>query len=106
MKLQLPIPTGVRLIDTKNIISFEAEGNQTRFIVNRTVPADRNPFFISTKSLKETEIDMPEVEFFKCKKDYFINLLYLSEYDTSEDIIDLENRTEIKIAREQKARTK
>ena len=106
MRIIIHTLKGIKIIDTKNIIFLKAYRNYTEFTILNPTMANHKDIIISPKSLKENELHLPKIEFYRCHKSYIINMLYFFEYDTSRDIIILEDGTEIKISRERKAEAK
>ena len=85
---------GLKIVEEKNVIYFEAQGNCTMLYFND------GSRYLDTRTLKTYESIVDENSFFRIHKSFLVNLSYLVEYLHSEGhYVVLNNKVELPVAR-------
>ena len=105
MQLLINSLKGARLVETEDIIYCEADEKYTNIYLKSLINIDKE-YFVATKLLKEIELLLPEICFFRCHKNCLINFKYFLEFDVSLNSIILTNEKKIQISRRKKAVSK
>jgi len=102
MKKIIPIISGIRGIDTENIIYCEADGDYSKIYTNLLETIDKKKYFVATINLKNLEDLLQSTSFYRCHRSYFINLKYFHEFILKTNSIHLTNGTVVKISKRKK----
>ncbi len=85
---------GLKIVEEKNVIYFEAQGNCTMLYFND------GSKYLDTRTLKTYETIVDEKSFFRIHKSYLVNMAYLVEYLHSDGhYVVLSNKVELPVAR-------
>jgi two-component system LytT family response regulator len=85
---------GLKIVEEKNVIYFEAQGNCTMLYFNDGTR------YLDTRTLKTYESIVDENSFFRIHKSFLVNMSYLVEYLHSEGhYVVLNNKVELPVAR-------
>ncbi len=95
-KIAVSTQAGVTFINLEDIVYAEASGNYSRLIMNEG--AD----FIISKTLKDIQEMLEEKHFFRIHRQYIINLNKVKHFNRNDNLLTMENKAELPVARVQK----
>jgi two-component system LytT family response regulator len=96
-KIAVPTSQGLEFIEIKDIIRCESDGNYTRiFFINQ-------PFMLVSRTLKDFDELLEELNFLRVHQSHLINLKYLKKYIKSEGgYVEMQDGTQITVSRNRK----
>ncbi|RYU95026.1 LytR/AlgR family response regulator transcription factor [Emticicia agri] len=96
-KIAVPTSQGFEFIEIKDIIRCESDGNYTRIFLSN------QPVILVSRTLKDFEELLEEMNFVRVHQSHLINLKYLRKYIKSEGgYIEMQDGTQITVSRSRK----
>jgi two-component system LytT family response regulator len=95
-KLALPTSESIEVVETRNIIQFEADGNYTTVRIKSKEPV------IVSKSLGEFEDILEGNSFFRSHKSHLVNLKHINRILKHKNLIIMDDETHAIISRRRK----
>ena len=95
-RLALHTNSGLRVIAPSEIVYCEAENNYTRFFLT-----DKK-IILTSRTIKEYEETLSGHDIVRVHKSYLVNLQYVREYHSPNDLLILKNGTTIPVSRRRK----
>jgi two-component system LytT family response regulator len=96
-KIALPATDGIRFLKINEIIRCESDSNYTTFF---TINKEK---IVVSKTLKEYEVLLSSMKFYRIHKSHLVNLRYISKYVPGEGgYVIMEDKTEVEVSRRKK----
>lgn len=96
-KIALPASDGIRFLKINDIVRCESDSNYTTFF---TVNKEK---IVVSKTLKEYEVLLSSMKFFRVHKSHLVNLRYVNKYVPGEGgYLIMEDKTEVEVSRRKK----
>ncbi len=96
-KIAIPSQNGIQMIRIEDVVRFEADGNYTTIFMR-----DKSKLVV-TKKIKEFEMLLEDLHFFRLHQSHIVNLHFVERYIRGEGgTVVLEDGSQIEVARRRK----
>lgn len=100
--IQIPTPTGIRVVKLEEIVYLEAKNNYT--FIHLT---SKKTGLMLAKNLGQMERELPEGHFFRSHKSFLVNIQAIKEYNRDDNFaLVMNNGDKVRLARRKKAALK